>query len=127
MNDPVGQRQAAFDALRSAEEAGGNERTDRLLRALTHAVLALSEPDDAVTVPPTGAPRAMQLLVLMRSSGGVWDGKRTLAAYKVLGIETEGNRLLEPATARRDLIALADAGLIRRLDRSSSHFTADEE
>ena len=127
MTDPADQRQAAFDALRSAWAAEGGDRTDYLLTDLTHAVLALSEPDvHAVAVPPKDAPRAMQLLAMMRSSGGAGDSKRALAAYKVLGLRAEGDRPPEAATARQDLIALADAGLIRRLDRSST-FTTDDE
>ncbi|MFF9478105.1 hypothetical protein [Streptomyces sp. NPDC014733] len=125
MTHPASPRQAAFDALRSAQEAEGGDRTDYLLTTLTHAVLALSEPDtQPVSVPPQDAPRATQLLTMRRSNGGTWDSKRALATYKVLGIRAEGIRPLDAAAARQDLIALADAGLVRRLDRSSTS-TAD--
>ncbi|MCI3277509.1 hypothetical protein [Streptomyces cylindrosporus] len=117
---PTSRREAALDALLDGWQEDGPDRTNHLLTALTHAVLAISEPP---TVPehalaPTTAPRAMQLLALMRSAGGVWDGKRALAAYEVLGVKSDGVRPLDAQTARRDLINLADAGLVHRVDAS---------
>ncbi|WP_324787061.1 hypothetical protein [Streptomyces sp. H51] len=125
MTDRASQRQAALDALMSGWQSEGGGRTDHLLTALTHAVLALGETPTAaaLTAPASDAPRAMQLLSLIRSVGGDWDSKRALAAYKALGIKADGSRVLDAKTARQDLIALADARLIERVDGSST-FTA---
>jgi hypothetical protein len=58
----------------------------------------------------------MQLLAVMRSAGGEWDGKRALATYKVLGIKSEGVRPLDSSTTR--ITSLVQAALCLHLASS---------
>ncbi len=120
-------RALALAALQDAdgEKDGAPRRTEQLLTALTHAVLALA-PEPGVSPPPAGeTPRALRLLWLIRRSTGEWDAKRALAAYTVLGEKAPGQRALDATMARKDLAALADTGLIVRLD--SYRFIATDD
>lgn len=78
------QHAAAAEALHTGWQHEGPERTDHLLTALTHAVMALTAPAPAVPEGPEGR-RLMQLLDSVRELGGQWDWKRTQDRFAYLG------------------------------------------
>jgi hypothetical protein len=78
------QHAAATEALRTGWQHQGQERTDHLLTALTHAVLALTAPTPTVPDGPEGK-RLMQLLDSVRELGGQWNSKRAQDRFAYLG------------------------------------------
>ncbi|MBO1332789.1 hypothetical protein [Streptomyces sp. VRA16 Mangrove soil] len=130
MSERSVQEQAAIEALQNGEKAEGAERTERLLEALTHAVLALAAPaPEAASAPPpvapapsvlaADAPRALHLLALMHYAGGKWDDKRAGAAYKAFGLKADNGSPADRRAARTDLSHLAEAQLIRVVSRGT--------
>ncbi|CAL9326758.1 hypothetical protein [Streptomyces sp. SudanB91_2054] len=79
------QHAAAAEALRTGWQHEGQERTDHLLTALTHAVMALTAPTPAVPEGPEGK-RLQQLHDSIRELGGQWDWKRAQDRFAYLGV-----------------------------------------
>lgn len=78
------ERAASLEALQTGWQHDGGERTDHLLTALTHAVLAISAPAPAAPTDYEGK-RLRELLDSIRELGGQWNSKRAQDRFAYLG------------------------------------------
>ncbi|MER6109286.1 hypothetical protein [Streptomyces hirsutus] len=102
--------------MRTGWQHEGQERTDHLLTALTHAVLALTAPTPAVPEGPEGK-RLMQLLDSVRELGGQWDWKRAQDRFAYFG------RTVHAGPARDYLKRLAQGGYLTEVDKGVYELT----
>lgn len=109
---------AAEAALHAAGELPGTPtRTELLLQALTHALLATMPPREEPAPPPT---LAEQLLDIIRAGGGSWTGPRAHKALAIAGTEVERS---EASAALKEL---EKAGYVRKgMSGSSAVVLAD--
>ncbi|KIF00912.1 hypothetical protein PL81_38480 [Streptomyces sp. RSD-27] len=114
------QHEAAKESLAAGWRAEGPERTDHLITALTHAVLALSAP---LPQPPPGpgGERLTQLFDSIRELGGQWDAKRARARYSYLGWNCTLGR------GKANLERLADGGYLTEVEKGVYELASPQE
>ena len=104
------QHEAAKEALAAGWQVEGPERTDRLITALTHAVLALSAPIPVVPEEVDAEDMAL-LLAAVREFGGRWDWKRAQDRFAYLGRPHYADR------AKERLKLLAQGGYLTEVEK----------